>query len=85
MADKRNGILRDYVVYYTSDAELPMSQWERTTTPNNSITLTGLRIFTVYTVSVAASTVAGVGPYDTVEIRTLNDSKNRLLILCNQV
>ncbi|CAI8026225.1 Receptor-type tyrosine-protein phosphatase delta [Geodia barretti] len=74
VADKRNGILRDYIVYYTSDAELPMSMWERTSTPDNGITLTRLRIFTLYTVSVAASTTAGVGPYDTVEFRTLNDT-----------
>ena len=91
MADKRNGILRDYIVYYTSDAELPMSMWERTSTPDNGITLTRLRIFTLYTVSVAASTTVGVGPYDTVEFRTLNDSKiirikaiNLLLCVCLQ-
>ena len=76
MADKRNGILTDYVVYYTNDANLPMSVWERATTAGDSISLTGLSIFTEYTVSVAASTAAGVGPYSTVELRTLNDSKN---------
>ena len=82
MADKRNGILTDYVVYYTNDASLPMSVWERATTADDSISLTGLSIFTEYTVSVAASTAAGVGPYSTVELRTLNDSKmNHIMYL----
>ena len=60
-----------------------MSMWERASTPDDSITLTGLRIFTLYTVSVAASTMAGVGPYDTVELRTLNDSKNCTRMECS--
>lgn len=45
-------------------------------TPDNRITLTGLKIFTLYYVSVAASTVPGIGPYTTVSIMTLNDSKS---------
>ena len=77
--DQRNGILTDYLVYYTSNATLPMTMWGRTSSPDNSVTLTGLSIFTVYTVSVAASTVAGIGPYDSVEIRTLNDSKDHTI------
>ena len=52
-----------------------MSVWETVSTPANSITLTRLSIFTEYSVAVAASTAAGVGPFDSVEVQTLNDSK----------
>ena len=53
-----------------------MNQWEVARAPDTSTTLTGLKIFTVYTVSVAAQTVAGVGPYDTpVQVQTLSDSE----------
>ena len=50
--------------------------WQKTSAPNTSITLTGLSIFTEYNVSVAAATVAGVGPYDSVTVQTLNDSES---------
>ena len=78
-ADKHNGILIDYVIFYTNDAELPVSMWERTSTLNTTITLTDLSIFTEYTVSVAAATVAGVGPDDSVAVRTLSDSESKLM------
>ena len=76
-AEKQNGILLDYVVYYTTDPELPMDMWQMTSAPDTSITLTGLSIFTEYTVSVAAATVAGVGPYDLAAVQTLSGSKSR--------
>ena len=64
------------MIVYTDDPGLPMNQWEVAYTPTTSTTLTGLKIFTVYTVSVAAQTVAGVGPYDSpVQVQTLSDSK----------
>ena len=66
--EKRNGILIDYVVCYTTDPELPMDMWQKTSAPNTNIILTGLSIFTEYTVSVAAATVAGVGPFDSVSL-----------------
>ena len=73
--EKRNGILTNYTIAYTSDPDLPMNMWQTRSTPSVSITLTGLSIFTEYTVYVAASTVAGVGPGVSVVVRTLNDSK----------
>ena len=73
--EKRNGILTDYIIRYTNDVKLPKTMWQMTATPNTSITLTGLSIFTEYTVAVAATTEAGVGPDDSVTVRTLNDSK----------
>ena len=74
-AEKQNGILIDYVVCYTDNDELAVDMWQKTSTPTTNITLTNLSIFTEYTVSVAAATVAGVGPSDTVNEKTLNDSK----------
>ena len=47
-----------------------MSMWQMASTPDNRITLTDLSIFTVYNISVAASTIAGIGPFDTIAIRT---------------
>ena len=73
--EKRNGILTDYVVCYTSNPALPVDMWQKTSTPNTTITLMDLSIFTDYTVLVAASTVAGVGPSASVVVKTLNDSK----------
>ena len=64
------------MIVYTDDPGLPMNQWEVARAPDTSTTLTGLRIFTVYTVSVAAQTVAGVGPYASpVQVETLSDSE----------
>lgn len=74
--DKQNGLLTEYMILYTNDVELPMSEWQMDSTLDTSITLTGLRIFTNYIVSVAATTIAGVGPYDApVQVQTLSDSK----------
>ena len=56
-----------------------MSMWERISAPNTTITLTDLSIFTEYTVSVAAATVAGVGPDVSVAVRTLSDSESKLM------
>ena len=53
--------------------------WERISALNTTITLTDLSIFTEYTVSVAAATVAGVGPDDLVAVRTLSDSESKLM------
>ena len=75
-AEKQNGILTDYVVCYTDNDELAVDMWQKTSTPTTNITLTDLSIFTEYTVSVSAATVAGVGPSDTVNEKTLNDSKS---------
>ena len=82
--ETHNGILIDYVVCYTTDPESPMDMWQKTSAPNTSITLTGLSIFTEYTVSVAAATVAGVGPYDSVTVQTLSGSKLHIVLLCVQ-
>ena len=73
--EKQNGILTNYTVTYTNDPNLPIDMWQTRITPDASITLTGLNIYTEYTVSVAAATVAGVGPRARVVVRTLNDSK----------
>ena len=75
--EKQNGILRDYVIYYTNDAMLPMHMWQTTSTPNTNITLTDLSIFTEYNILVAASTEAGIGPYDSATVKTLSDSKSK--------
>ena len=80
--EKRNGILTDYVVCYTIDPELPMDMWQKTSAPSTNIILTGLSIFTEYTVSVAAATMAGVGPFDSVTVQTLNDSKSCISVPC---
>ena len=78
---KRNGLLTDYVVRYTTDPELLMDMWQKTSATHTSITLTGLSIFTEYTSSVAAATVVGVGPYDSVTVQTLNGSKLHMFLL----
>ena len=52
-----------------------MDTWQKTSAPITNIILTGLSIFTEYNVSVAAATEAGVGPFDSVTVQTLNDSK----------
>ena len=52
-----------------------MDMLQPLTTPNTTITLTDLNIFTNYTVYVAATTVAGVGPADVAVVTTLNDSE----------
>ena len=77
-AEKQNGILIDYVVCYTDNDELAVDMWQKTSTPTTNITLTDLSIFTEYTVSVSAATVAGVGPSDTVNNKTLSDSKSSI-------
>ena len=64
-----------------------MDMWQKTSAPSTNIILTGLRIFTEYNVSVAAATMAGVGPFDSVTVQTLNDSKQfciteRLYYIC---
>ena len=53
-----------------------MDMWQKTSAPSTNIVLTGLSIFTEYNVSVAAATVAGVGPFDSVTVQTLSDSKS---------
>ena len=78
--EKCNGILIDYVVCYTTDPELPMDMWQKTSAPSTDIILTGLSIFTEYNVSVAAATMAGSGPFDSVTVQTLNDSKQFCII-----
>jgi len=57
-----------------------MDMLQPLSTPNTTITLTGLNIFTDYTIYVAATTVAGVGPADSVVLTTVNVSK--CLFLC---
>ena len=81
-AEKQNGILTDYVVCYTDNDELAVDMWQKTSTPTTNITLTDLSIFTEYTVSVSAATVAGVGPSDTVNVQTLSDSKSIIIHTC---
>ena len=71
----QNGILTDYLVFYTSNPELSMDMLQPLPTPSTTITLTDLNISTDYTVYVAATTVAGVGPADVAVVMTLNDSK----------
>ena len=52
-----------------------MDMLQPLSTPSTTITLTDLNISTDYTVYVAATTVAGVGPADVAVVMTLNDSK----------
>ena len=80
-AENHNGILIDYVVCYTDNDELPVDMWQKTSTPTTNIILTDLSIFTDYTVSVAAATVAGVGPSYTINVQTLSDSKSSIMLL----
>ena len=67
--DDQNGVIRGYnISYFVVGDELSttMSTSETTTTIN----ITGLAIYTEYSISVAAYTVIDTGPYDTVVTRT---------------
>ena len=57
-----------------------MDMWQKTSAPSTNIILTGLSIFTEYNVSVAAATVAGVGPFDSVTLQTLSDSSKQFCV-----
>ena len=78
--ETRNGILNRYIISYRA------SQGNRTdksvAAHNTNVTLRGLQIFTEYTVYVAASTKAGVGPANSVTLRTLNDSMWLVVGMC---
>jgi len=81
----QTGILTDYLVFYTANPELSMDILQPLPSPSTTITLTDLNISTDYTVYVAATTVAGVGPADVAVVMTLNDYTHQILnliVLC---
>ena len=65
--DDQNGVILGYIITYIiigDELSTTMS------TPETTINITGLAIYTEYNISVAAYTVIGTGPYDTVVGRT---------------
>ncbi len=64
--DDRNGVILGYnVTYMSSDNDLV-----HTTTIDTMISITGLLVYTNYTVSVAAYTSIGSGPFDSIVVTT---------------
>ncbi|XP_063915397.1 tyrosine-protein phosphatase Lar isoform X6 [Zophobas morio] len=58
-----NGQVTGYKVYYTTDAQQPMSQWESQVVDNNQLTtISELTPHTIYTIRVQAFTSVGPGP-----------------------
>lgn len=72
--DDQNGIILGYnVTYFSNDDDSVM-----TVTSDTMISITGLSVYTVYNVSVAAYTVVGTGPSDSITVRT--DSTGELVV-----
>ena len=61
LEEERNGIITNYVVTYGRHGADPQDLVQLTSSTANT-TLTALSPYTAYTVTVAASTGAGVGP-----------------------
>ncbi|KAJ8968142.1 hypothetical protein NQ314_002444 [Rhamnusium bicolor] len=58
-----NGQVTGYKVYYTTNSELPMAQWESQVVDNNQLTtISELTPHTIYTIRVQAYTSVGPGP-----------------------
>nr|CAH7755220.1 unnamed protein product [Callosobruchus chinensis] len=58
-----NGQVTGYKVYYTTNAQQPMSQWESQVVDNNLLTtISELTPHTIYTIRVQAHTSVGPGP-----------------------
>ena len=77
LCDQRNGEITGYQVNYTS-----ISDYEIVTVTGNktNVTLSDLQPYTNYSVSVAAMTVSGIGPFSTpVTIKTLFTGKKLIL------
>ncbi len=73
--DDRNGVILGYnVTYMSSDNDLV-----DTTTIDTMINITGLLVYTNYTVSVAAYTSIGSGPFDSIVVTT--DSSGIMFII----
>ncbi|XP_064213194.1 tyrosine-protein phosphatase Lar isoform X6 [Tribolium castaneum] len=58
-----NGQVTGYKVYYTTNSQLPMAQWESQVVDNNQLTtISELTPHTIYTIRVQAFTSVGPGP-----------------------
>ncbi|XP_049819624.1 tyrosine-protein phosphatase Lar isoform X2 [Aethina tumida] len=58
-----NGQVTGYKVYYTTDSQLSMAQWESQVVDNNQLTtISELKPHTIYTIRVQAFTSVGPGP-----------------------
>ncbi|XP_028396444.1 roundabout homolog 1-like [Dendronephthya gigantea] len=71
LLERQNGVIRGYVVFYklTNSSEVPRNE---TTANRTSVELSGLMIFTSYTVQIRAFTKVGLGPHS-------DESMNRTL------
>lgn len=55
--------MKGYKVYYTTNPQLPMTQWESQVVDNNQLTtISELTPHTIYTIRVQAYTSVGPGP-----------------------
>lgn len=58
-----SGNFQGYKVYYTTDSQLSMAQWESQVVDNNQLTtISELKPHTIYTIRVQAFTSVGPGP-----------------------
>ncbi len=69
----QQGIITNYTVYYQTEQDMSLSQ--SITVSVLYVELTELEKFTVYNVSVSASTIVGGGPVANDTVRTLSDSE----------
>ena len=77
LLERQNGVIRGYAVFYrlTNSSEVPEN---KTTTNRTSVELSGLMIFTSYTVQIRAFTKVGLGPFS-------DESMNRTLESCEYI
>ena len=61
--EEQNGVVTGYKVYYTTQPQLSLSQWESQFVDNNKLTtISDLTPHTIYTIRVEAYTSIGPGP-----------------------
>lgn len=70
--EEPNGQIRGYRVYYTTDAHLPLSMWQKHNTDDSHFTTVGSLITgTTYSIRVLAFTSVGDGPpSDIIQVKT---------------
>ena len=70
--EEQNGVVTGYKVYYTTQPQLSLSQWESQFVDNNKLTtISDLTPHTIYTIRVEAYTSIGPGPLSSpVQVKT---------------
>ena len=78
-----NGEITEYHIYYESSSTSSTNEVINLSNPTTSFQLTNLKPYTLYNVSVAASTVAGRGPTNTpsVQFTTLESGELKVFVI----